>query len=290
MIFRLASALALSAFPALSQTCTIQVTPEKLFTEASPNTVAAKVTASAPNCPWFVSSEGAWIAANPPGGQGSGTLSLQIAPNGSGAERIAAVRIGAQTITVTQRISAQVFEDVAPAETYFEAVALLKAKSITAGCTAAPPKYCPADHITRGQLAIFMTRVVNGNDTFDAPAKPYYADVPATHIYFRWIQKAREFGLIGLNGGDKFEPDAKVTRAEIAALLVQARNPRKLPAGPKKVQFKDVARNHAAFVYVQLAHDAGIEGCGGNKFCPDDLVTRGDMALFIARTLEPAPR
>ena len=275
--------------PAFSQNCTITVTPEKLFAEASPTKITAKVTASAPNCPWFVGTQGTWVAAFPPGGQGNGTLTLQIAPNDTNGERTTSLKIGNQTITVTQKISAQLFDDVPPSSPFFDSIALMKTRAITAGCQATGLQYCPDLHVTRGQLAIFMTRVVNGNDKFDAPAKPYYTDIPADHVYFRWIQKAREFGLIGLRNSDKFGSDDKVTRAEMAALLIQARTRKKMTPGPKKALFKDVSKKHPAFIYVQKAREAGIEGCGNNKFCPEDFVTRAEMAQFIAKALDAAP-
>ncbi len=39
----------------------------------------------------------------------------------------------------------------------------LAARSITAGCNAAPPPYCPTSPNTRGQMAVFLVK------TFDLP-------------------------------------------------------------------------------------------------------------------------
>jgi hypothetical protein len=38
--------------------------------------------------------------------------------------------------------------------------------------------------------------------------------------------------------------------------------------------------------YVEALAAAGISaGCGGGKYCPDDPVTRGQLAVFLARAL-----
>ena len=37
----------------------------------------------------------------------------------------------------------------------------LVARGITAGCSVAPPLYCPASSITRGQMAIFVVKAFN---------------------------------------------------------------------------------------------------------------------------------
>ena len=53
--------------------------------------------------------------------------------------------------------------------------------------------------------------------------------------------------------------------------------------------FSDVA-GHPFEEHIEWMRQAGLtEGCGGGRYCPDDPVTRGQMASFLARALELPP-
>jgi len=48
--------------------------------------------------------------------------------------------------------------------------------------------------------------------------------------------------------------------------------------------FNDVPRDHWAFSFIQKLANSGITaGCGGGNYCPLDLVTRSQMAVFLER-------
>ena len=50
--------------------------------------------------------------------------------------------------------------------------------------------------------------------------------------------------------------------------------------------FADVPPDHFAVVYIEALAASGItSGCGNNNFCPDDQVTRAQMAVFLERAL-----
>jgi len=55
---------------------------------------------------------------------------------------------------------------------------------------------------------------------------------------------------------------------------------------PDTATFADVPTNHPFFQFVEaLAASRITNGCGGGNFCPDAPVTRGQMAVFLARAL-----
>ncbi len=55
---------------------------------------------------------------------------------------------------------------------------------------------------------------------------------------------------------------------------------------PATPTFGDVPTNHPFFQYVEALAAAGITGgCGGGNFCPNNSVTRGQMAVFLAKAL-----
>ncbi len=55
---------------------------------------------------------------------------------------------------------------------------------------------------------------------------------------------------------------------------------------PGTATFLDVPTSHPFFQFVEALAKAGItSGCGGGNYCPDDPITRGQMAVFISRAL-----
>lgn len=55
---------------------------------------------------------------------------------------------------------------------------------------------------------------------------------------------------------------------------------------PDTATFSDVPVGDLRRQYVEALAAAGISaGCGGGKYCPDDPVTRGQLAVFLARAL-----
>jgi len=50
--------------------------------------------------------------------------------------------------------------------------------------------------------------------------------------------------------------------------------------------FNDVLTSHPFFQEIEAMVASGITGgCGGGNYCPDNPLTRGQMAAFLARAL-----
>ena len=104
----------------------------------------------------------------------------------------------------------------------FEAdIERLAAAGITTGCN--PPtnnRYCPDNHLTRGEMAAFLVRALDvtaagGNDFVDDDGSIFEAD----------IEKLAAAGITrGCNPptNNRYCPNDSVTRAEMAAFLVRA--------------------------------------------------------------------
>jgi S-layer homology domain len=61
---------------------------------------------------------------------------------------------------------------------------------------------------------------------------------------------------------------------------------RQVSAAPATATFPDVPASHPFFAYVEaLAASAITGGCGNGNFCPDAPLTRGQMAVFLAKAL-----
>ncbi len=93
--------------------------------------------------------------------------------------------------------------------------------------------------------------------------------------------------VAGITNGctdDRFCPSDPVTRGQMAAFLDRALDLPDAPPAP----FTDTAGPFTA--EIDRLYGAGITtGCGQTTYCPNDLVTRGQMATFIARALGLTP-
>jgi len=61
------------------------------------------------------------------------------------------------TLEVSAAPATASFNDVPTNHPFFKFIEALKASGITAGCSAAPPLYCPDAPLTRGQMAVFLS-------------------------------------------------------------------------------------------------------------------------------------
>jgi hypothetical protein len=160
----------------------------------------------------------------------------------------------------------------------------LSGAGITKGCN--PPandRFCPDDSVTRGQMAAFLARALElpaaaGDAFFDDDGSEFEAQ----------IQAIASAGITrGCNppANDRFCPDDAVTRGEMAAFLVRAFDPEPVRSVPP---FVDTAGSVFAADAALLAAAGIAKGCNppaNDRFCPDDRLSRGQMASFLVRSL-----
>jgi len=131
------------------------------------------------------------------------------------------------------------------------------------------------------------TVTVDVLDAFETPSTASFGDVPTDDTFFANIEWLAFQGITkGCNPPDNtmFCPDAPVTRGQMAAFMHRALEDVLNPARP--VTFKDV--QDSVFVAdIEWLGATGItKGCNppaNDLYCPDDQVTRGQMAAFLAR-------
>ena len=78
-----------------------------------------------------------------------------------------------------------------------------------------------------------------------------------------------------------------VTRAQMALFLLRAKHGATYtpPAVGAGTGFGDVSTGYWAASWIkQLAAEGITVGCGGGNYCPEDSVTRAQMAVFLVKT------
>ncbi|MGA3025107.1 MAG: SBBP repeat-containing protein [Bryobacteraceae bacterium] len=209
---------------------------------------------------------------------------------------------GGQNAFVARLNSPAMFNDVPSSATYYEAANLMYEFGVTTGCVESNDplsrQYCPDDNVTRQEMAAFIVRAVTGSVT---PAiyntTPYFNDVtPENNNFFPHIQKMMDLGITtGCSQNPPlFCPTETIPRWEMAIFMIRARL---MLYGASFTTsstpyFEDVPTNVEGngqpFPFIQRAYEEHVtNGCGTNPlvYCPDQLVTRGQMASFIMRAL-----
>jgi len=167
----------------------------------------------------------------------------------------------------------------------FEAsIEWLADRGITKGCD--PPvndRFCPDDPVTRGQMAAFLARALG----LTAPGTVDFVDDDQS-IFEADIERLAAAEITkGCNPpvNDMFCPNSIVTRGQMAAFLVRA-------LGYTDDGGGDLFVDDGSSVFegdIDRLGTAGVtEGCNppaNNMFCPDEFVTRGQMAAFLHRAL-----
>ncbi|MFI8577884.1 S-layer homology domain-containing protein [Rossellomorea aquimaris] len=130
-------------------------------------------------------------------------------------------------------------------------------------------------------LSVIM--VVGMITPYTASAKSF-SDVPATHTFFDEITYLSDQEIInGFNDGT-FAPSKPVTRAAAAAMIGRAMG---LDGEQRATAFKDVGQSNFASGYIQSAvEDNIISGYTDGTYKPGKVVTRGEMAIFLARAFD----
>lgn len=176
------------------------------------------------------------------------------------------------------------FDDVLRDHWAYSFVETLADSGVTGGCGGG--NYCPEGRVTRAQMAVFLERGMNGGDFNPPPATGNtFLDVAANDFGAAFIEQLFLDGITGGCGGNNYCPNDDVTRAQMAVFLLRARNGSGYSPPPASgTQFADVDSGYWAVAWIEQFAAEGITGgCGGGNYCPDDPVTRAQMAVFLVR-------
>jgi hypothetical protein len=145
---------------------------------------------------------------------------------------------------------------------------------ITSGC--APDLFCTNNQVRRDQMASFLRRALG----LPAASRDYFTD-DNSNAHEANINRLAASGITSGCAPSRYCPRGLVTRAQMATFLARAFS---LPATSVDFFTDDEGSVHEWAINRVAA--AGItHGCGGTRFCPGGIVTRGQMAAFLHRAL-----
>jgi hypothetical protein len=103
-------------------------------------------------------------------------------------------------------------------KTFESSINAVAEAGITGGCE--PNRFCREASVSRAQMAAFLVRALN----VPPATKDFFSDDDHETLESS-INAMAEAGLTGGCGGDRFCPDAPVTREQMAAFLLRAFKP-----------------------------------------------------------------
>ena len=177
------------------------------------------------------------------------------------------------------------FGDVAPGSTHAAAIACMAWWEIAQGRTAGA--YDPSTAVNRGQLASFLMRLIRSAGGSLPAAPPDRFDDDGGIVHHFAINRLAAVGVVQGQTDTMFAPGAAVSRGQLASLLVRAyehRSGTALPDGDDAFDDDDGSVHETS---IDKAAAAGLTlGVAEGAFDPSGLVSRAQVATFLARTLE----
>ncbi|WP_157794002.1 S-layer homology domain-containing protein [Paenibacillus donghaensis] len=147
-------------------------------------------------------------------------------------------------------------------------------------------KFAPKSNVTRAEFSKMLIRALNLENN---SAVQKFTDVSSSAWYAPYVAVAAEKGIINGRGDSKFDPNATITRAEMATMISRALKSIKPDAATSSSslsQFSD-ANKIAASLKDGVAFAASNKLVIGNagKFNPNNTATRAEAAVIIYRTI-----
>lgn len=163
------------------------------------------------------------------------------------------------------------------ASVHQEAVYALVDEGVVEGCE--DDLYCPDPDISREQMASFIARALD----LPADTTERFNDVQPGSTHGGNIGALAQAGVTqGCDDEGNFCPRDSVTREQMASFIQRAYE--LVADGPPA--FDDVGSGGEHSEGISAISAAAVtDGCENNLYCPDDSVTREQMASFIARTM-----
>ncbi len=112
-----------------------------------------------------------------------------------------------------------------------------------------------------------------------------FLDVPSGHLFYAFVTKLVSNAITVGIGGGLYGVDQPTKRQQMAVFLLKAEHGLCFVPPPCVGTFPDVPCSNIFAPWIEALAAEGITtGCGGGNFCPDNLVTRRQMAVFLLKT------
>lgn len=186
---------------------------------------------------------------------------------------------------ITNNVS---FVDVKKDSWYEESVLTSASKGLVSGV--GNDMFNPTGNVTRAE---FVTMIINGLDlSKNTSVTSEYSDVSKNKWYYENIMLAKSYGLLEELGTDKFNPDAYITREEMASIIGKVISQQNVMMTMEYIEldtvFVEVKDIEDIYLDdVELAYKTKImRGNNKNEFNPNGNSTRAEATIVQMNLLE----
>ncbi|MCU6710713.1 S-layer homology domain-containing protein [Paenibacillus sp. J5C_2022] len=151
-------------------------------------------------------------------------------------------------------------------------------------------RYAPDRMITRAEFAALLVRSLGiAMGTGDGGSS--FSDVDARAWYAPVVAAAADIGLVSGVGGERFAPDARITRGQMAVMMSRAIAfiGHELPASDPDVlapfKDRDTVPNWATDAVAALVQEGLMGGMSADRLAPEAEATRAQATVVLARFL-----
>ena len=196
----------------------------------------------------------------------------------------------ASTTTDTAVTTATVttFTDVTPDGTHTQAITTMATNGVFADTECGPDVFCPDEPIQRWVIAVWLIRALGQDPATVGESR--FDDITRGQWWIRYAEQLADRQItLGCDTNPlRFCPEESVTRAQMASFLVRAFN---LPPAGTPAEFTDTQGNTHQDSINALAAAGITEGCDTDplRYCPNQAVTRAQLATFLNRALQHQP-
>jgi len=120
---------------------------------------------------------------------------------------------------------------------------------------------------------------------------PLFDDLCWDYWAYDFIEECFQAGIVGGYSDGTYRPASPVDRAAMAVYISRALagGDENVPAGPSTATFPDVPASHWAYRYIEYAAANDIVSGYSDGYRPTVSVDRGQMAVFVARSIVTPP-
>ena len=164
--------------------------------------------------------------------------------------------------------------------------------------------YHPEYPVTRDQMAVYISRALAGGDANvpEFTETPSFPDVDEQHWALDYVEYAVDQNVVAGYDDGTYHPDEEVTRAQMAVYVARAMvapsgeagladyvpaDPRDFPDVPPTGYGDDGTEPYWAYTHVEYCVENGVvQGYQDGLYHPDEVVTRAQMAVYVARAFD----
>ena len=148
--------------------------------------------------------------------------------------------------------------------------------------------FVPSGNITRAEVATMLVRTMipEYDPALPPPAGMPFPDVNSDDWFFGYVAWAYNAGFIEGRPDGRFDPRARISRQEVAAMVARATGVDILPAGEFSSVDADQISNWAQDYVYTVYRQGWMMGNSRNQLAPRRSITRAETAAVFCRVLE----